>query len=181
MRLIEAASARHQVRACASRSAGLFRPCAALYCARPMEGWPSGLRRTLGKRVYGKPYRGFESHSLRQLASPLSFANSRTHSFLSGKSRYFNAFTSVLRSACDRRGSSTAGTGGWVRGWVEWFSFDFCLPGNRTRDTEDLPTLGTESRQHQNLRHACGWWWLVFASQQYRRSIVDLPLQTKRP
>src|SRR5436190_7447399 len=29
------------------------------------EGWPSGLRRTLGKRVYGKPYRGFESHSLR--------------------------------------------------------------------------------------------------------------------
>src|SRR5262249_50525255 len=31
------------------------------------EGWPSGLRRTLGKRVYGKPYRGFESHSLRHL------------------------------------------------------------------------------------------------------------------
>jgi hypothetical protein len=31
------------------------------------EGWPSGLRRTLGKRVYGKPYRGFESHSLRHI------------------------------------------------------------------------------------------------------------------
>jgi hypothetical protein len=30
------------------------------------ERWPSGLRRTLGKRVYGKPYRGFESHPLRQ-------------------------------------------------------------------------------------------------------------------
>src|SRR6516225_8041023 len=30
------------------------------------ERWPSGLRRTLGKRVCGKPYRGFESHSLRQ-------------------------------------------------------------------------------------------------------------------
>jgi hypothetical protein len=30
-----------------------------------MERWPSGLRRTLGKRVCGKPYRGFESHSLR--------------------------------------------------------------------------------------------------------------------
>src|SRR4029079_17339081 len=30
-----------------------------------LEGWPSGLRRTLGKRVYGKPYRGFEPHSLR--------------------------------------------------------------------------------------------------------------------
>src|ERR1700747_3608472 len=29
------------------------------------ERWPSGLRRTLGKRVYGKPYRGFESHPLR--------------------------------------------------------------------------------------------------------------------
>jgi hypothetical protein len=39
------------------------------------EGWPSGLRRTLGKRVYGKPYRGFESHSLRQLARPLPFAS----------------------------------------------------------------------------------------------------------
>src|SRR5262249_33871304 len=35
-------------------------------CSPPAEGWPSGLRRTLGKRVYGKPYRGFESHSLRQ-------------------------------------------------------------------------------------------------------------------
>jgi hypothetical protein len=35
----------------------------------PPERWPSGLRRTLGKRVCGKPYRGFESHSLRQLAS----------------------------------------------------------------------------------------------------------------
>jgi hypothetical protein len=33
---------------------------------RPPERWPSGLRRTLGKRVCGKPYRGFESHSLRQ-------------------------------------------------------------------------------------------------------------------
>jgi hypothetical protein len=32
----------------------------------PPERWPSGLRRTLGKRVCGKPYRGFESHSLRQ-------------------------------------------------------------------------------------------------------------------
>ena len=31
------------------------------------ERWPSGLRRTLGKRVCGKPYRGFESHSLRQI------------------------------------------------------------------------------------------------------------------
>src|SRR3954470_23200719 len=41
------------------------------------ERWPSGLRRTLGKRVYGKPYRGFESHSLRQSLrekhSPLNF------------------------------------------------------------------------------------------------------------
>ena len=30
------------------------------------EGWPSGLRRTPGKCVYGKPYRGFESRLLRQ-------------------------------------------------------------------------------------------------------------------
>jgi hypothetical protein len=38
--------------------------------ARPLgatpEGWPSGLRRTLGKRVCVKAYRGFESHSFRQ-------------------------------------------------------------------------------------------------------------------
>ena len=39
-----------------------------IYCAvfALSEGWPSGLRRTLGKRVYGKPYRGFESRPLRQ-------------------------------------------------------------------------------------------------------------------
>ena len=30
-----------------------------------MERCPSGLRSTLGKRVYVKAYRGFESHSLR--------------------------------------------------------------------------------------------------------------------
>ncbi len=30
-----------------------------------MERWPSGLRRTLGKRVKGQLFRGFESHSLR--------------------------------------------------------------------------------------------------------------------
>jgi hypothetical protein len=30
------------------------------------EGWPSGRRRTPGKCVYGKPYRGFESRPLRQ-------------------------------------------------------------------------------------------------------------------
>ena len=32
-----------------------------------MERWPSGLRRTLGKCVYLHRYRGFESHSLRQI------------------------------------------------------------------------------------------------------------------
>ena len=31
------------------------------------ERWPSGLRRTLGKRVKGQLFRGFESHSLRQI------------------------------------------------------------------------------------------------------------------
>jgi hypothetical protein len=36
-----------------------------------MEGWPSGLRRTLGKRVYVKAYRGFESHSLRHFRTEL--------------------------------------------------------------------------------------------------------------
>ena len=38
------------------------------------ERWPSGLRRTLGKRVCGKLYRGFESHSLRQLAQGRAFS-----------------------------------------------------------------------------------------------------------
>ncbi len=37
------------------------------------EGWPSGLRRTLGKRVYVQAYRGFESHSLRQPPTTLWF------------------------------------------------------------------------------------------------------------
>ena len=32
----------------------------------PLERWPSGLRRTPGKGVYGELYRGFESLSLRQ-------------------------------------------------------------------------------------------------------------------
>ena len=42
------------------------RPKADYICAgNAPKGWASGLRRTLGKRVYGKPYRGFESHSLR--------------------------------------------------------------------------------------------------------------------
>ena len=36
------------------------------------ERWPSGLRRTLGKRVYVQAYRGFESHSLRRVACPSS-------------------------------------------------------------------------------------------------------------
>lgn len=38
------------------------------------ERWPSGLRRTLGKRVCGKPYRGFESHSLRHSYGPCDFS-----------------------------------------------------------------------------------------------------------
>ena len=34
-----------------------------------MERWPRGLRRTLGKRVYSKGYRGFESLFLRQFTA----------------------------------------------------------------------------------------------------------------
>ena len=35
-----------------------------------MEGWPSGLRRRFAKPLYGdKPYRGFESPSLRHPVS----------------------------------------------------------------------------------------------------------------
>jgi hypothetical protein len=45
---------------------------AAMFRVRTTESWPSGLRRTLGKRVCVKAYRGFESHTLRQnpFASP---------------------------------------------------------------------------------------------------------------
>src|SRR6516225_10153841 len=52
----------------------------------PPERWPSGLRRTLGKRVCGKPYRGFESHSLR-------------HASVRHRSRSFSKFLklSVIR------------------------------------------------------------------------------------
>ena len=32
---------------------------------RCWDGWPSGLRRTPGKCVYVKAYRGFESHPVR--------------------------------------------------------------------------------------------------------------------
>jgi hypothetical protein len=46
-------------------------------CRFVLEGWPSGLRRTLGKRVYGKPYRGFESHSLRHITSIFSISHRR--------------------------------------------------------------------------------------------------------
>ena len=34
-----------------------------------LERWPSGLRRTLGKRVCGRPHRGFESLPLRKRIS----------------------------------------------------------------------------------------------------------------
>ena len=34
-----------------------------------LEGWPSGLRRTLGKRVEGNTSPGFESPSLRHVLS----------------------------------------------------------------------------------------------------------------
>ena len=51
-----------------ARNGGLLPLPSLLFSALPPEGWPSGLRRTLGKRVYVNGYRGFESHSLRALA-----------------------------------------------------------------------------------------------------------------
>jgi hypothetical protein len=35
-----------------------------------MDRWPSGLRRTPGKCVYVKAYRGFESHPVRKPQRP---------------------------------------------------------------------------------------------------------------
>src|SRR5262249_47926076 len=53
------------------------------------ERWPSGLRRTLGKRVYGKPYRGFESHLLRQFLKVSRFYGLRVEGRrFSGRSRH---------------------------------------------------------------------------------------------
>src|SRR5262249_41729408 len=66
--------------ACAERVSHLSVQGYIVRAATVPEGWPSGLRRTLGKRVYGKPYRGFESHSLRQIACSLLFASVHTWS-----------------------------------------------------------------------------------------------------
>ena len=44
------------------------------------ERWPSGRRRTLGKRVYPRGYRGFESHSLRHLVCGCGDCAARTRS-----------------------------------------------------------------------------------------------------
>ena len=49
-----------------------------------LEGWPSGLRRTPGKRVGGQPPRGFESLSLRGASKflvPFAFLVKDTMSF----------------------------------------------------------------------------------------------------
>ena len=57
------------------RPAGILRrnqqPCSH---SSQAERWPSGLRRTLGKRVYFNEYRGFESHSLRHCTEQLAGA-----------------------------------------------------------------------------------------------------------
>jgi hypothetical protein len=53
---------------------GLLGSMTLLASTPPAEGWPSGLRRTLGKRVCVKAYRGFESHSLRQTVTEAAVA-----------------------------------------------------------------------------------------------------------
>lgn len=58
------------------------------------ERWPSGLRRTLGKRVCGKPYRGFESHSLRHFAPKFRTSKRRQ----ARKFRPFSYFCSSWRT-----------------------------------------------------------------------------------
>src|SRR5215467_2650218 len=70
------------------------------------EGWPSGLRRTLGKRVYGKPYRGFESHSLRQITL-------RPHPPLSASHQLIAIFQAFLSRAVHCRPPQSA-----LRLWV---------------------------------------------------------------
>ena len=61
-----------------ARSIGLALRASATIVRPDPERWPSGLRRTLGKRVCVKAYRGFESHSLRHaLSNPLSLLESK--------------------------------------------------------------------------------------------------------
>jgi hypothetical protein len=63
-----------------------------------VERWPSGLRRTLGKRVCGKLYRGFESHSLRHLHDFLR-QSTISHPHRSGPPSFMSALLHRRRSS----------------------------------------------------------------------------------
>ena len=51
-------------------SAVSIRPKGRAAARRCLDGWPSGLRRTIGNRVGASP-RGFESHSVRRSKSKM--------------------------------------------------------------------------------------------------------------
>ena len=71
------------------------------------ERWPSGLRRTLGKRVCGKPYRGFESHSLRQ---PLNARDAPTQAIACFKELEIDA--RLVQPTCRDEAGETASNDG---------------------------------------------------------------------
>src|ERR1700722_7333377 len=64
------------------------------------ERWPSGLRRTLGKRVCGKLYRGFESHSLRQIAEDPAVVESRP---IANQASYLHSSGCIWRGSAAKR------------------------------------------------------------------------------
>ena len=63
-----------------------------------LDGWPSGLRRTPGKRVCVKAYREFESHSIRSRF--VMFARGATVQITGRPSLRVLARVSVLRVGC---------------------------------------------------------------------------------
>jgi hypothetical protein len=95
------------------------------------ERWPSGLRRTLGKRVCGKLYRGFESHSLRQQVI------SCTMVIIQLMAAVRNGHSSTVRDIADRR-ARNANSGQFYTDRA-WYGCKFHTPG---RNDASLPTTG---------------------------------------
>ena len=62
-----------------------------------MESWPSGRRRTLGKRVEDQTSRGFESHTLRKFSSACEFRQDRNVATVAGRPNYVMSYIVLAR------------------------------------------------------------------------------------
>src|SRR5262249_34456646 len=130
------------------------------------EGWPSGLRRTLGKRVYGKPYRGFESHSLRQKRPSPSFAAVRCNS----KSVCILA-TTVIFLPLD--------TFAVLRHNPRTVCILTCC-SQRSRKSGAVMAR-TQGGQGKRARHVRRWWRALPARHPRPRQELGVPLHAERP